>query len=171
MEERTLSCFYSYKDIEKLKFMSETYRRQIGYALLNEMVSYAETSISRRKFLLHYFGEEFNPEKDPGGDMDDNVRFPKDKIEAKEDLIILLKTLIEKKEKYKSKELIKTIIGETNAIIISHKTHLLDVFGKGQLKDSNHWMALLRPSWVANYLRKDIESYGVIKITKKGRDF
>ncbi len=167
-------AFYSYKDIEKLeKFMSgkPIAEQDIGYALLNEMVSYAETSISRRKFLLHYFGEEFNPEKDPGGDMDDNVRFPKDKIEAKEDLIILLKTLIEIKEKYKSKELIKTIIGETNAIIISHKTHLLDVFGKGKLKDSNHWMALLRQSLVANYLRKDIESYGVIKITKKGRDF
>ena len=167
-------AFYSYKDIEKLeKFMSgkPIAEQDIGYALLNEMVSYAETSISRRKFLLHYFGEEFNPEKDPGGDMDDNVRFPKDKIEAKEDLIILLKTLIEIKEKYKSKELIKTIIGETNAIIISHKTHLLDVFGKGKLKDSNHWMALLRQSLVANYLIKDIESYGVIKITKKGRDF
>ena len=167
-------AFYSYKDIEKLeKFMSgkPIAEQDIGYALLNEMVAYAETSISRRKFLLHYFGEDFNPEKDPGGNMDDNVRFPKEKIEAKEDLIILLETLLATKEKYKSKELIKTIIGETNAVIISHKTHLSDVFGKGKQKESKHWMALLRQSLVANYFMKEVESYGVLKITQKGRDF
>ena len=167
-------AFYSYKDIEKLeKFMSgkPIAEQDIGYALLNEMVAYAETSISRRKFLLHYFGEDFNIEKDPGGNMDDNVRFPKEKIEAKEDLIILLETLLATKEKYKSKELIKTIIGETNAVIISHKTHLSDVFGKGKQKESKHWMALLRQSLVANYFMKEVESYGVLKITQKGRDF
>lgn len=167
-------AFYSYKDIEKLeKFMSgkPIAEQDIGYALLNEMVAYAETSISRRKFLLHYFGEDFNPEKDPGGNMDDNVRFPKEKIEAKEDLIILLQTLLATKEKYKSRELIKTIIGETNAVIISHKTHLSDVFGKGKQKESKHWMALLRQSLVSNYFMKEVESYGVLKITQKGRDF
>ena len=167
-------AFYSYKDIEKLeKFMSgkPIAEQDIGYALLNEMVAYAETSISRRKFLLHYFGEDFNIEKDPGGNMDDNVRFPKEKIEAKEDLIILLETLLATKEKYKSKELIKTIIGETNAVIISHKTHLSDVFGKGKQKESKHWMALLRQSLVSNYFMKEVESYGVLKITQKGRDF
>jgi ATP-dependent DNA helicase RecQ len=167
-------AFYSYKDIEKLeKFMSgkPIAEQDIGYALLNEMVAYAETSISRRKFLLHYFGEDFNPEKDPGGNMDDNVRFPKEKIEAKEDLIILLQTLLATKEKYKSRELIKTIIGQTNAVIISHKTHLSDVFGKGKQKESKHWMALLRQSLVSNYFMKEVESYGVLKITQKGRDF
>ena len=167
-------AFYSYKDIEKLeKFMSgkPIAEQDIGYALLNEMVAYCETSISRRKFLLHYFGEDFNTEKDPGGNMDDNVRFPKEKIEAKEDLIILLQTLLATKEKYKPKELIRTIIGETNAIIISHKTHLSDVFGKGKQKGSKHWMALLRQSLVANYFMKEVESYGVLKITQKGRDF
>ena len=167
-------AFYSYKDIEKLeKFMSgkPIAEQDIGYALLNEMVAYAETSISRRKFLLHYFGEDFNTEKDPGGNMDDNVRFPKEKIEAKEDLIILLQTLLATKEKYKSRELIKTIIGETNAVIISHKTHLSDVFGKGKQKESKHWMALLRQSLVSNYFMKEVESYGVLKITQKGRDF
>ena len=167
-------AFYSYKDIEKLeKFMSgkPIAEQDVGHALLNEMVAYAETSISRRKFLLHYFGEEFNPELDPGGNMDDNVRFPKDKIEAKDDLIILLETVINTKEKYKAKELIKTIVGEKNAIIISHKAHLSNFFGKGNLKDSNHWMALLRQSLVSGYVKKEVESYGVLKLTDKGREF
>ncbi len=167
-------AFYSYKDIEKLeKFMSgkPLAEQDIGYALLSEMVAYAETSISRRKFILHYFGEEYDPEKDPGGDMDDNVRFPKEKKEAKEDLIILLETVLTTNGKYKSKELIKTIVGEKNAMIISHKTHLLKVFGKGNQKDSNHWMALLRQALVAGYFKKEIELYGVVKITRKGRDF
>ncbi len=167
-------AFYSYKDIEKLeKFMSgkPLAEQDIGYALLSEMVAYAETSISRRKFILHYFGEEYDPEKDPGGDMDDNVRFPKEKKEAKEDLIILLETVLTTNGKYKSKELIKTIVGEKNAMIISHKTHLLKIFGKGNQKDSNHWMALLRQALVAGYFKKEIELYGVVKITRKGRDF
>ena len=167
-------AFYSYKDIEKLeKFMSgkPLAEQDVGYALLSEMVAYAETSISRRKFILHYFGEEYDPEKDPGGDMDDNVRFPKEKKEAREDLIILLEIVLATNGKYKSKELIKTIVGEKNAMIISHKTHLLKIFGKGNQKDSNHWMALLRQALVAGYFKKEIELYGVVKITRKGRDF
>ena len=119
-------AYYTYKDIEKLeKFMhgKPVAEQEIGFALLQEVVALAETSISRRKFILHYFGEEFDNETGEGGDMDDNVRYPKPQIEAKDDVVLLLKVVQETKEKYKIKDLVKVIIGEENALILSHKTH------------------------------------------------
>ena len=133
-------AFYSYKDIEKLeKFLSgkPIAEKEIGLALLDDMLTYCETSVSRRKFILHYFGEEFDNEIDDGGDMDDNVRFPKEKIESKEELLVLLNTVVETNQKYKFKEIIKILLGETNALIISHKTHEKDIFGKGRLDDKD----------------------------------
>ena len=167
-------AFYSYKDIEKLeKFMSgkPIAEQEIGLALLSDMVAYAETSVSRRKFILHYFGEYYDNETGEGGQMDDNMRFPKKKFEAKNELTLLLKTVKETKEIYKSKELVKTLLGETNAIIKSHKTDVLSVFGSGKLKDSQFWMALIRQVLVTGYLKKDIEAYGLILITPKGEEF
>ena len=167
-------AFYSYKDIEKLeKFMSgkPIAEQEIGLALLSDMVAYAETSVSRRKFILHYFGEYYDNETGEGGQMDDNMRFPKKKFEAKNELTLLLKTVKETKEIYKSKELVKTLLGETNAIIKSHKTDVLSVFGSGKLKDSQFWMALIRQILVTGYLKKDIEAYGLIRITPKGEEF
>ena len=167
-------AFYSYKDIEKLeKFMSgkPIAEQEIGTALLDDMVSYAETSISRRKFILHYFGEKFDNETDEGGDMDDNMRFPKMQFEAKKELIILLNTVIQTKEIYKSKELVKTLLGKKNAIIKSHKTDALDIFGVGKEKDYNFWMALIRQALVIGYLVKEIEAYGLIRITSRGKSF
>lgn len=167
-------AFYSHQDIEKLeKFMSgkPIAEQEIGMALLSDMVAYAETSVSRRKFILHYFGEDFDNETGEGGQMDDNMRFPKKKFEAKNELILLLKTVKETKEIYKSKELVKTLLGETNALIKSHKTDFLSVFGSGKLKDSQFWMALLRQIIVKGYLKKDIETYGLIRITPKGEEF
>ena len=167
-------AFYSHQDIEKLeKFMSgkPIAEQEIGMALLSDMVAYAETSVSRRKFILHYFGEDFDNETGEGGQMDDNMRFPKKKFEAKNELILLLKTVKETKEIYKSKELVKTLLGETNALIKSHKTDGLSVFGSGKLKDSQFWMALLRQIIVKGYLKKDIETYGLIRITPKGEEF
>ena len=133
-------AFYSYKDIEKLeKFMSgkPVAEQEVGFALLNEMVSYAETSISRRKFILHYFGEEFDSENGDGADMDDNMRYPKTKSEAGKELEILIQTILDTKEKYKSKEIVKTLTGVKNAVIISHQTHEKHFFGRGDfpLKD------------------------------------
>jgi len=167
-------AFYAYKDIEKLeKFMSgkPVAEQEIGLALLNEMVSYAETSISRRKFILHYFGEAFDNTTGEGGDMDDNMRYPKKQFEAKESLKTLLEIVVKTKQKYKSKELVKTLIGEKNALIQSHKTDQMPFFGVGKDKDALFWMALMRQALVGGYLSKEIETYGVIHITDAGNAF
>ena len=167
-------AFYSYKDIEKLeKFMSgkPVAEQEIGFALLNEMVAFAETSISRRKFILYYFGEDFDNETGLGGEMDDNMRFPKKKVEAQPELQLLIQTVKQTRELFKSKELVKTLLGQPNAIINSHKTSELAVFGKGSDKQASFWMALTRQAIVAKFLSKEIETYGVVKITSKGKEF
>ncbi len=167
-------AFYSYKDIEKLeKFMSgkPVAEQEIGHALLQEVVAYAETSVSRRKFILHYFGEEFDDKEGDGASMDDNVRNPKKKNEAKEDLELLLNVVKQTNELYKAKEVVKTLIGKSNALILSHKTDEHPLFGAGKEKESGYWMALTRQALVAGYLRKDIETYGVIKLTAKGDSY
>jgi ATP-dependent DNA helicase RecQ len=167
-------AFYSYKDIEKLeKFMSgkPLAEQEVGFALLNEMVAYAETSISRRKFILHYFGEEFDSEKGEGADMDDNMRFPKSKSEAGEELKILIQTVSDTKQKYKSKEIVKTLVGAKNALILSHRTHEKPFFGIGKDKNPKFWMALLRQALIGGYFTKEIETYGIIKLTPKALSF
>jgi ATP-dependent DNA helicase RecQ len=164
-------AFYSYKDIEKLeKFMAgkPIAEQEVGFALLNEMVAFAETSISRRKFILHYFGEEFDSENGDGADMDDNMRYPKTKTEAADALKTLIQVVLDTHQKYKSKEIVKTLEGSKNALILSHKTHEKPFFGIGKESDAKYWMALLRQALVAGYFKKDIESYGVVKITPKG---
>jgi len=167
-------AFYAYKDIEKLeKFMSgkPLAEQEIGMALLADMVAYAETSLSRRKFILHYFGEEFDNETGDGGEMDDNMRFPKKQFEAQEDLSLLIETILFTKEKYKAKEVVKTLIGEKNALIQSHKTHESELFGKGASKDTFFWMALIRQALVGGYLLKEIETYGLLRVTSRGKSF
>ncbi|UWY28582.1 DNA helicase RecQ [Flavobacterium sp. TR2] len=167
-------AYYSYKDVEKLeKFMSgkPVAEQEIGFALLQEVVAYAETSMSRRKFLLHYFGEEFDSETGEGADMDDNVRNPKHKVEAKDQVVKLLEIVRDTKHIYKSKEIVFTLIGRINAVIKAHKTDTQPYFGSGSDHDEKYWMALLRQVLVTGLLSKDIETYGVIKITKEGLDF
>ena len=167
-------AYYSYKDVEKLeKFMSgkPVAEQEIGFALLQEVVAYAETSMSRRKFLLHYFGEEFDSENADGADMDDNVRNPKTKIEAQEQVVKLLEVVRDTKHLYKSKEIVFTLIGRVNAVIKAHRTDVQPFFGSGISFDEKYWMALLRQVLVAGYLSKDIETYGIVKITDKGLDF
>tara|TARA_R110000868_G_scaffold410923_3_gene700954 strand:+ start:12112 stop:14316 length:2205 start_codon:yes stop_codon:yes gene_type:complete len=167
-------AFYAYKDIEKLeKFMSgkPVAEQEIGQALLQEVVAFAETSISRRKFILHYFGEEFDNKTGEGGEMDDNVRHPKKLNEAKDEAKLLLEIIQSTNEKYKSKDLVNVIVGKENALINSHKTNEQPFFGKGKHHDNKYWMALLRQVLVAGYLKKDIETYGVIKLSKSGKDF
>ncbi|PSG86562.1 ATP-dependent DNA helicase RecQ [Aurantibacter aestuarii] len=167
-------AFYSYKDVEKLeKFMSgkPVAEQEIGHALLQEVVSYAETSMSRRQFILHYFGEEFDTETGEGADMDDNMRFPKKKKEAQDEVLILLNTVKNTNAKYKSKDLVNVLLGKENALINSHKTNEQPFFGSGKAEDKNFWMALTRQSLVAGLLKKDIETYGVIKLTPKGEAF
>ncbi|WP_281297142.1 RecQ family ATP-dependent DNA helicase [Flavobacterium limnophilum] len=167
-------AYYSYKDVEKLeKFLSgkPVAEQEIGFALLQEVVAYAETSMSRRKFLLHYFGEEFDNETGDGGDMDDNVRNPKVKVEAKDQVVKLLEVVRDTKHIYKSKEVVFSLIGRVNAVIKAHRTDSQPFFGSGADHDEKYWMALLRQVLVDGLLSKDIETYGIVKITKKGLDF
>jgi len=167
-------AFYAYKDIEKLeKFLSgkPVAEQEIGHALLQEVVSYAETSMSRRKFLLHYFGEEFDEVNGEGADMDDNVRNPKNKFEVKEDVKLVLEVIRDTNQEYKSKEIVNTIVGNSNALLKSRKTDTQSFFGAGSTKISNHWMALIRQILVAGYVSKEIEQYGVLKVTEKGLGF
>ena len=167
-------AYYSYKDVEKLeKFMSgkPVAEQEIGFALLQEVVAYAETSISRRKFLLHYFGEEFNSETGDGADMDDNVRNPKTKVEAQNQVKLLLEVVRDTKHLYKSKEIVYTLIGRVNAMIKAHRTDSQSFFGKGSKYEERYWMALIRQVLVDGYLNKDIETYGILKISEKGLAF
>ena len=167
-------AYYSYKDVEKLeKFMSgkPVAEQEIGFALLQEVVAYAETSMSRRKFLLHYFGEEFDDVNGEGAGMDDNVRNPKTKIEAIDQVVKLLEVVRDTKHLYKSKEIVFTLIGRVNAVIKAHRTDTQSFFGCGADFDEKYWMALLRQVLVAGFLSKDIETYGIVKITPKGLDF
>ena len=167
-------AYYSYKDIEKLeKFMSgkPVAEQEIGHALLQEVVAFAETSMSRRKFILHYFGEEFDNETGEGGPLDDNMRFPKKKNEAQVEALKILNVVDKTNEQYKSKEVVNVMVGKVNAMIKSHRTDTQNFFGSGSAHDSAFWMALLRQLLVAGYFKKDIETYGVVKITAAGRDY
>ena len=167
-------AYYSYKDIEKLeKFMSgkPVAEQEIGHALLQEVVAFCETSMSRRKFILHYFGEEFDNETGEGGDMDDNMRHPKKKHEAQEDVTMLLNVIDKTNQQYKSKEVVNVLVGNVNALIKSHRTDAQDFFGIGSGKSPEYWMALLRQVLVAGFLRKDIETYGVIKLSNAAHDY
>ena len=167
-------AFYSYKDVEKLeKFMigKPIAEQEIGQALLQDIVAYAETSSSRRKFILHYFGEEFDEVNGEGANMDDNVRFPKEKKEAKDDVVKLLNVIIATKQKFKAKEIVNTLIGKVSALIKAHRIDEQEFFGIGKEKDDTYWMALLRQVMVSGLIRKDIETYGVMFITDKGKEF
>jgi len=167
-------AFYAYKDIEKLeKFMSgkPLAEQEVGYALLQEMVAYAETSVSRRKFILHYFGEEFDEINGDGAEMDDNTRNPKPKKEAKEDVVLLLNLILKTNEQYKIKELIHIMIGKETPMLVSHSIKANTLFGRGSDKPIEYWKALLTQLLVAGYLIKEIESYGIIKLSDKGKSF
>ncbi len=167
-------AYYSYKDIEKLeKFMSgkPLAEQEIGFALLQEVVAYAETSMSRRKFLLYYFGEAFDEKNGEGWDMDDNTRHPKPTKEARNEVKKLLQIIRDTKQIYKSKEVINTLIGRVNAVLKSYKTDSQPFFGSGKEHDEKFWMALIRQIMVNGLISKDIETYGVLKITSKGEAF
>ena len=167
-------AYYAYKDIEKLeKFMSgkPVAEQEIGHALLQEMVSYAETSISRRKFILHYFGEEFDNKTGDGGMLDDNMKTPKVQSEAKSDVLNIIKIINQTKEIYKSKDLVDILVGKENALIKSHSIISSPLFAVGKGKPHEYWMALIRQCIVALLLKKDIESYGIVKITEIGLKF
>lgn len=166
--------FYSYDDIMKLeKFMKDkpVAEQEIGKQMLSETAAFAETSSCRRKFILHYFGEEFNESK--CNEQCDNCRHPKQKFEAKEDLELVIDTVLEIKEKHKIKDVINVLMGTLTATSKSYKHNNLEVWGKGAEDDNDDkfWNAVLRQAIVNGYLMKDIENYGLLKVTDKGKDF
>lgn len=163
--------FYSYKDIQKLeKFMQgkPIAEQEIGKQLLMETVSYAETSLCRRKVLLHYFGENYDEENCGACD---NCLFPKKEFEGKEYLIDALNSILEVKEKFKVEHLVNILLGETDSIIKSYHHDELESFGVGSEKNAQFWHMVFRRALIANYIEKDIEQYGVIKLTDKGHEF
>lgn len=166
--------FYSYDDIMKLeKFMKDkpVAEQEIGKQMLSETASFAETSSCRRKFLLHYFGEEYDSKN--CNEQCDNCRHPKEKFEAKDDLELVLECVLEIKEKHKIKDVINVLMGTLTATAKSYKHNALESWGKGieHDKDEKFWMAVLRQTVVNGFLAKDIENYGIIRLTDKGHAF
>lgn len=165
--------FYSYDDILKLeKFMKgkPVAEQEIGRQLLMETVSYAESSACRRKYLLHYFGETY---KGDNCKNCDNCVNPKTKIEAMDDAMLVIETVLEVKEKFKDVHILNILMGVTNAAIKTYKHNELEVFGAGAEddKDEKYWSAVIRQTIVMGFLAKDIDNYGLLKITKEGRAF
>ena len=164
--------FYSYKDIEKLeKFLhgKPVSEQEIGRQLLHEMVSYSETSVCRRKYILHYFGEEFQEEDCKC--MCDNCKHPRERAEGKEHVELLLKAIVELQEMQKAKHVCAFISGNLTSDIKTYKHDQLVNFGKGSYKDEHFWNAVIRQSLVGGLISKDIETYGTLKLNEKGRDF
>ncbi len=163
--------FYSYKDIQKLeKFMQgkPVSEQEIGKLLLQETVSYAESSMCRRKTLLHYFGEEY-PEENCGNC--DNCRHPRPKIDARRSMVMLLEALSEIGDKFKADHLVNLLIGRNNALIKSYGHHKLSWFGAGEEHDANYWGAVIRQGLIMGLIDKNIENYGLLSINAKGEAF
>lgn len=164
-------AFYSSKDLQKLeKFMQgkPVAEQEIGKQLLLETAAYAETSVCRRKVLLHYFGEEYHEEN--CGNCD-NCLNPKKQVEAKELLLAVLDVVSTLKEKFKAEYVVNMLVGNETSEIQSYKHNELDIFASGQDQDDKTWNAVIRQALIAGYLTKDIENYGLLKITPKGKDF
>jgi ATP-dependent DNA helicase RecQ len=163
--------FYSYKDIQKLeKFMQgkPVAEQEIGRQLLLDTVSYAESSVCRRKILLHYFGEEY---KEENCGACDNCLHPKERIEAGEELKLALEAIMAVNQKYKMEHITNILTGTSNAAIKSFKHDKLEIFGEGKDHDTRFWHAIYRQAMVAGYILKEIENYGLLKITEKGQAF
>jgi ATP-dependent DNA helicase RecQ len=164
--------FYRYKDVEKLeKFLQgkPVAEQEIGRQLLNEIASYSETSVCRRKMILHYFGEEYDEKRCNA--MCDNCRNPKEKHEGKEYVLHLLNAIEALKETQKSKHYCAFLAGIANSDIKAYKHHEHEQFGSGKDRDEHFWNAVIRQTTVSGLISKDIESYGVLKLTEEGRKF
>ena len=163
--------FYSYKDIQKLeKFMQgkPVAEQEIGKLLLLETVSYAESSMCRRKSLLHYFGETY-PEANCGNC--DNCCKPKPKVEAKEELQLALEALQAIGDKFKADHLVAVLMGKVTAMIKSYSHNKLEIFGAGEDKDARFWNAVIRQALIMGFVDKNIENYGLISINARGEEY
>ena len=164
-------AFYSYKDLQKLdKFMEgkPVAEQDIGRQLLQETAAYAETSVCRRKMLLHYFGESY--EQDNCHNCD-NCLHPQTKIEAGKQLVIVLKAIMDIKENFRTDYVIDFITGRENEEIRAHKHHELDSFGSGEDEDNKIWNPVIRQALLMGYLKKEVENYGLLKVTAAGKKF
>jgi ATP-dependent DNA helicase RecQ len=164
--------FYSYDDIVKLeKFMKgkPVAEQEIGQQLLLETVAYAETASCRRKVLLHYFGETY--EAPNCNNKCDNCLHPKQKFEGKESVTLVLETILAVKEKFKSKHVAQVIMGASNAQIKSYKHDQLEVFSEGAAENEKYWNAVIRQCIVNDLVIKDIENYGLLKVSPQGHAF
>jgi ATP-dependent DNA helicase RecQ len=164
-------AYYSYNDILKLeKFMQgkPIAEQEIGKQLLLETVSYAESSVCRRKLLLHYFGEEYHKEN---CEACDNCLHPKSQFEGNEAVVSVLETILAVKEKFKADHIANILSGKVTSAIKSYKHHKIEFFGIGEDKDEKFWNMVIRQALIAKFLTKDIENYGLLKITQKGLEF
>jgi ATP-dependent DNA helicase RecQ len=164
-------AYYSYNDILKLeKFMQgkPIAEQEIGKQLLLETVSYAESSVCRRKLLLHYFGEEYLKEN---CEACDNCLHPKSQFEGNEAVVSVLETVLAVKEKFKADHIANILSGKVTSAIKSYKHHKLEFFGIGEEKDEKFWNMVIRQALIAKFLTKDIENYGLLKLTEKGMQF
>ena len=167
-------AFYTHKDIEKLeKFMSgkPIAEQEQSYSLLDEISAYAETSMSRRKFLLNYFGEDFNEINGEGALMDDNMKNPKPKFKVNNEVLLVLNLIKSTKEQYKTKDLVAYLTGKENNLLRSHNVTENKLFGSGKNNDSVFWNSLLRHLIVNNLLNKNIETYGVLKLNDLSKQY
>ena len=167
-------AFYSYKDIEKLEnFLhgKPLAEQEVGHQLLQEVVAYSETSINRRKFLLHYFGEDFDDINGPGASMCDNSQNPKEKIRGKEYVKLALDCVKSVNGKHKVKYFANILVGKNNAEIKTYKGNESPFFNSGGEEDEHFWHAVFRQIVVLGFVRKEIESYGTLILTEKGKDF
>lgn len=164
-------AFYSEKDTDKLeKFLQgkPIAEQEIGHQLINEIKAYSESSICRRKTLLHYFGEDYK--EDNCGNCD-NCLNPKKKVEAKEELCAVIDTVIAVKEDFKSDHIIDILKGRDTADVIAHEHDSLETFGSGEAEDEKIYDSVIRQAIIAGYLSKDVEQYGLLKVTPKGKKF
>jgi ATP-dependent DNA helicase RecQ len=165
-------AFYSYKDIEKLdKFLANKplTEQEIGRQLLHEIVSYAETSVCRRKYILHYFGEQFNESR--CSELCDNCKFPRERVEGSEYVQTLLRTVQLLEEQFKSKHYCSFLSGQVTADIKAYKHEQLPTFGLGKEKDEHFWNAVIRQAIIGGLLDKDVESFGLLRLTSEGKHF
>ena len=163
--------FYAHKDLQKLdKFMEgkPVAEQDIGRQLLAETAAYAETSVCRRKMLMHYFGEEYTQDNCHNCD---NCLHPKTKIEAQEQLILVLKTVQALKENFRAEHIIDFLSGHETEEIIAHKHQNHELFGAGEDMEVKHWNPVIRQALIAGYLKKDVENYGLLKLTSAGKKF
>ena len=167
-------AFYSPKDIEKLeKFLQgkPVAEQEVGMLLLQEVIAYAETSMSRRQYLLHYFGEEWDPVNGEGAGMDDNSRSPKEQFDGSEEVKMILECIAEFKELHKAAFICKVIAGIKNSEVTTYKGNQSKYFGEGKEHDEKFWNAIVRQMYVRGLVAKEVETYGTLKITAEGKDF